>query len=677
MRIGYREMIFSLNSYAAAILALYLSFCWNLDKPYWAMMTAYVTSQPFTGALRSKAVYRLIGTVFGAAMTVLIIPPLSNAPVLLSIAMALWVGVCLFFSLLDRTPRSYVFLLAGYTAAFIGFPIVGLPTTAFNVAVSRVEEICVGVLCASFFHTIFFPRNLRQSLSYQFQETVVDLKSWLADTLVRKRGAVRRKGRIRLAADITDLHLSATHIPFDTYEPQQIGTVIAAIENKLIQLFPLITGLSDRFKRLETNGRLPERLNALLTDVSTWLEAPTPLLIAGKSDIQKKCLALKNPRGTPGWQDLLLFNIATRLSELVDVFVDCRQRVDSFASRKAHIASPMPDAKTRGERVLHTDYAAALRSALTCVGLIFFGSQIWIATGWPEGDTAVLMAGVTYCLFASQANPVPAQKVCLYYTLLSSIVAGIYLFFILPNIHSFPVMAIALAPVLLTIGVLLAKPRTGTKFMSFVIPFCGSLTLTNYFNPDFAVFLNRNAAQFIGIAVVVAATAILHRFSARERIHGVLHKTWGDIGNLASGTARTSSTAWRSLMVDRIGLLAPYVDVIKSSENLRSVNAMRELRTGLNVIRLKRASARLAPDLGADVEVLLQAIGDYFSFLAAQQVFTAPPEFLLRQIDIRIASLSAMTPNKLKDTILNALTGLRCNLFPQAGAYMYEVDRLD
>jgi uncharacterized membrane protein YccC len=40
---------------------------------------------------------------------------------LLSLALACWVGLCLYVSLLDRTPRSYVFMLAGYTAGLIGF----------------------------------------------------------------------------------------------------------------------------------------------------------------------------------------------------------------------------------------------------------------------------------------------------------------------------------------------------------------------------------------------------------------------------------------------------------------------------------------------------------------------------------------------------------------------------
>ena len=98
--------MFSLKSYAGAMLALYLSYSMGLPRPFWAMTTAYIVSQPWSGAVRSKALYRLVGTFVGSAMTVYMVPRLSNSPVVMTAAMALWVGACLYMSVLDRTPRS-------------------------------------------------------------------------------------------------------------------------------------------------------------------------------------------------------------------------------------------------------------------------------------------------------------------------------------------------------------------------------------------------------------------------------------------------------------------------------------------------------------------------------------------------------------------------------------------
>ena len=78
--LNVREAVFSLKSYAGAMLALYLSYSMGLPRPFWATTTAYIVSQPWSGAVRSKALYRLVGTFVGSAATVYMVPRLSNSP---------------------------------------------------------------------------------------------------------------------------------------------------------------------------------------------------------------------------------------------------------------------------------------------------------------------------------------------------------------------------------------------------------------------------------------------------------------------------------------------------------------------------------------------------------------------------------------------------------------------
>ena len=121
------ELLFALKTFVGAMAALYLALWLGLENPYWSMATAYIVAQPLTGAMRSKALFRFIGTAVGGVAAVVMVPNLVNAPVLLSLAMACWIGLCLYLSLLDRTPRAYLFMLAGYTAGIIGFPSVANP----------------------------------------------------------------------------------------------------------------------------------------------------------------------------------------------------------------------------------------------------------------------------------------------------------------------------------------------------------------------------------------------------------------------------------------------------------------------------------------------------------------------------------------------------------------------
>src|SRR6516162_1459071 len=84
--IGVRPIIFSVNCYIATILALFIAFSLDLKTPAWAMITVYLTSQPLSGALRAKAVYRVIGTFVGGAAMVAIVPNLVDAPELTTLA---------------------------------------------------------------------------------------------------------------------------------------------------------------------------------------------------------------------------------------------------------------------------------------------------------------------------------------------------------------------------------------------------------------------------------------------------------------------------------------------------------------------------------------------------------------------------------------------------------------
>jgi uncharacterized membrane protein YccC len=114
---GISEWLFAGKTFAAATFALYVALSVGLDRPYWATTAVYIVSQPSTGAV----FYRLLGTLIGAVATIVLVPNIVNAPELLCVALALWIGTCLYLSLLDRTPRSYLFMLAGYTTA-LGFP---------------------------------------------------------------------------------------------------------------------------------------------------------------------------------------------------------------------------------------------------------------------------------------------------------------------------------------------------------------------------------------------------------------------------------------------------------------------------------------------------------------------------------------------------------------------------
>ena len=86
---AWRDWVFALKVLGAAVLALFIALWIDLPRPYWAVSTVFITVQPLAGATRSKAIYRVCGTVLGAIVAVILVPNLVNAPELLTLAIAL------------------------------------------------------------------------------------------------------------------------------------------------------------------------------------------------------------------------------------------------------------------------------------------------------------------------------------------------------------------------------------------------------------------------------------------------------------------------------------------------------------------------------------------------------------------------------------------------------------
>ena len=64
-----RDVIYSTKAFAAAALALFVGFSAGLDNPYWAVLTVYIiVNPPGAGAIRSKCIFRLAGTIIGGGI---------------------------------------------------------------------------------------------------------------------------------------------------------------------------------------------------------------------------------------------------------------------------------------------------------------------------------------------------------------------------------------------------------------------------------------------------------------------------------------------------------------------------------------------------------------------------------------------------------------------------------
>jgi len=143
-------LLFGLRLWAS--IALYVTFWLELDNAYWAGTSAAIVCQPHLGASLRKGWFRMIGTLVGAVAIVILTACFPQDRAAFMVGLALWGAACALVATVLRNFAAYAAALAGYTAAIIASDQLGATGgpngDAFMLAITRVSEIWIGIVCA-------------------------------------------------------------------------------------------------------------------------------------------------------------------------------------------------------------------------------------------------------------------------------------------------------------------------------------------------------------------------------------------------------------------------------------------------------------------------------------------------------------------------------------------------
>jgi uncharacterized membrane protein YccC len=661
---GWRDWVFALKVCAAALLALFVALWIDLPRPYWAVTSVFITIQPLAGATRSKAIYRICGTLLGATVLVILVPNLVNAPEVLTVALALWVGLCLYFSLLDRTPRSYVLMLAGYTAALVGFPAVAEPGTVFDTAVARAEEITLGILCASLVGSIVLPQSVAPVIKTRLDQLFCDACAFSAAVLARSPSSNSRTERLRLASDAIGFDALATPLRYDMTGAERSADAMATLRQHMLMFLPVVASIADRIEMLERMRALPAALRQCLDDMAAWLRSGTTDPVA--ADRLRRAVADNDPMlaRAPAWSDLVVASLAARLEDFIDLRQDAR-------GLQRHIVEGTPARETlafrytaQARRIRHHDHAIALLSALAAFIAVVLASSIWIATAWPEGSAAPMLAAVGASFFAAQDDPAPQIAQLANAGLIGAIGAGIYLFGILPVATSFEMLALALAPALIACGLLMTQPRTGLLGLGLGVVGFTVLAIQDTYTGEFAQFANSSIAVIAGVWISALVTRLMRSVGAVWSARRLWRINRRSLADAALGHGAQDGLELAALMLDRVGLIAPRISALPPDDAEWTRELLTEVRVGINLVAVRRVRRRLARPAVVEVDALLSTLADYFRTDAAH-----PPDALLAPLDATLDAIMADEKEPERRKGLLALTNLRRSLFPNAPPY--------
>jgi uncharacterized membrane protein YccC len=680
-----REWLFSAKTFAAAMIALYIGLALELPRPYWAMATVYIVSNPFVGATRSKALYRALGTAIGAAGAVVIVPPFVESPFLFSVIVALWTGTLLFLSMFDRTARSYVFLLAGYTLPMIALPAVTNPPAVFDLAISRTEEILLGIVVASIVGSVVFPSRLAPTLVERTDAWFRDAAFYASETLSgRLAGAAISASRQRLAATINGLEVLLSQLTYDHARPDIVRRA-RALQGRMQIFLPLISSLADPLIELvDKRGTHPPGLKALLADVGEWMSLPAPQIHdAAESDREPNALRERIAAMRPSAQALasedgaLLSSALWRLSQVIDVWQDIRT-LRAAMLHDEHDWRPRFRHWRLGGTERFFDRGMMLFSTGVAVSAIIVACALWIESGWADGAGAVTLAAVACCFFAALDEPAPQVFVFFLATCMSVVFAGLYVFAVLPHVHDFPMLVVIFAGPFLVVGTLIPQPRFTLITMLVAVNTATFISIQSAYEADFFVFLNSNLAGVAGLLFAFVWTRVTRPFGSELAVARLTRSAWRDIVACSSTATLDDQRNLYSRMLDRLMQVLPR-QASTDSHRHPSIESFRDFRVALNSLDLRRAHRKLASDVQASIDEVLAGVRDYFGHCIERRERQPVPSTLVRSIDRAVAQVAAHTiaeaekhgqaalPGErlLRDT-LHALIGVRLSLHPPA-----------
>lgn len=266
-----------------------------------------------------------------------------------------------------------------------------------------------------------------------------------------------------------------------------------------------------------------------------------------------------------------------------------------------------------------------------------------------------MMAAVAGALFAAQDNPVPSIVAFAKWAVVATITSGVYVFAILPHVHNFETLVLALAPALLVTGLFISKPETLLIGLSLGINFMATLGLQVTFNVDAAAFINLSIATTSGVGLAALMTSLLRTVGAEWSIRRLANANRATLSEIANSNDSSDDGCLTGLLLDRLVLLAPRA----KAAGHRLPDAIGQLRQGFNIVDLRRARADLATYSRRRVDaVLIRLKRHYRAGHEAQG-----SDLLLTAINGAIDAVRDEQGVSARKALLG-LVGLRRSLFP-------------
>ncbi|WP_028310818.1 FUSC family protein [Derxia gummosa] len=474
-------LMHGLRLFLAAWIAFGIAAVLEVPNAYWAAMPVWVVAQPLRGLLFERGVFRVLGTLLGAALGIAILA-LPTGP---WIAFALLGAVVGASALTVHTLRglgAYGALLTGMTAAVVVLPTVLVPSHTLDLALARVECTLIGVVVVTIVTGLFTPEAARDDFYRRVRRLCADVAAHAA----RVAGAAPAEAsgaatpvESDLLARLADIDANARLFAAGSARGYRRLHYVEALTAAALGLLAASRALGERRARGEA---VPADLPDALRRVAARLGARS---VPGAAADETAPSDGADPDRAPTTG-------RSAIAAHAALGDDARTRAAPVARSSWHLPAPAPADPLRerfdataiqlvaaedalfaeaddggprsfGPRALriaaHRDWSRGRRAAFVSGLATFAAACAAFASGWPAGELCALGVCIFSMVLGSLPEPRRIARVMFPGVLAGVVVAIGYRFGVQPIIGGTAALLLTLAPFLLAGGLARASRR--------------------------------------------------------------------------------------------------------------------------------------------------------------------------------------------------------------------------
>lgn len=587
------DWLFSVKLFTAAMIAYWLSAAMGLPQSYWSVVTCCVVLNPLSGAVRSKALYRIVGTVCGGLSVLIITAAFASVPWLIIAVSGLAVATVFGIAVLDRTPRGYVFQLWGITLIIIVTTNAAHPEHIFDTAVARMCEIGVGILCATVVDSIIAPRSLAPQLRQRLSVWLTDMAAWIDDVRAgRGRDAATATDRQRMLTDLTAMSALAVQLRHDPSVGTWLRQSAFAIQDRLLRLTPKLSAVEAHMERLSPVRQAELLAHLAVTDEVTDRH-PRPLLFSETDDDTHN-----------RWQRLVEESLAAQMQDVQRLWAEASAIAAAVDAPRSLTPSLAAQVERSRAFPLQPDAYMARRVAAGLALVYGLLAGLWWLTGWAQGGNALMLSVLALGFFGGSDEAGKALGMFARLNLLAAGVAIVLAYGLLPLAQDFPSFALAMGLVMLPVA---ARAATNPLAILILATVFSTINLqTAYTVWDFNVYVDGVCATLVGIGMSYLCITAIRRMGPAHTRRRFAQMERREVMAFCRRADPAATSAYSNRALDRVAGMVVRVPAGEREDTSRWLLAW--MRTGVAVGTVRHLSSRLSGEMRPACEALLAQI---------------------------------------------------------------------